>query len=161
MAVDYFLKMDGVVGESLDYIHKGEIEIESWSWGETNAGSSMLGGAGAGKVSMQDFNFTMRVNKASPTLMKAGATGQRFKTATLAGRKAGVEKTPTDYLTFRFYEVAVTSYQTGGARGGDVPIDQVSLNFAKIEVEYRQQKPDGTYALPDVFKFDLAMNAPY
>ena len=156
--VDYFIKLDGIKGESTDAKHKDEIDIESWSWGETNtrAGGS-AGGAGAGKVSMQDFHFVMRLNKSSPTLMQACATGQHIKTATLTARKAG--KDQQEYLTFKLRDVLVSSYQTGGSEQGDVvPTDQVSLNFAKIEVEYRQQKADGTLAPAAQFRYDLKAN---
>ena len=87
-AVDYFIKFDGIKGESADAKHKDEIDVESWSWAETHA-VAPSGGGGAGKVSMQDFHFVMRLNRASPGLMKACATGQHIKTATLSGRKAG------------------------------------------------------------------------
>ena len=83
-AVDYFIKFDGIKGESSDAKHKDEIDIESWSWGATHAGTGRGGGGGgAGKVSMQDFHFVMRLNKASPALMRACATGEHIKTATL------------------------------------------------------------------------------
>jgi type VI secretion system secreted protein Hcp len=157
-AVDYFLKFDGIKGESTDAKHKDEIDIESWSWGETLAGTGRAGGgAGAGKVSMQDFHFVMKLNKASPSLMKACASGQHIKTATLTARKAG--KSQQEYLTFKFHDVLVSSYQTGGSEQGDVvPIDAVSFNFAKIEVEYRQQKPDGSLVPGAQFKYDLKAN---
>ncbi len=161
-AVDYFLKFDGIKGESTDAKHKDEIDIESWSWGATRArpAGSSGAGAGAGKVAMQDFHFVMKLNKASPLLMRACATGQHIKTATLTGRKAG--KGQQDYLTFKFHDVLVSSYQTGGFEHADVvPIDQVSFNFAKIEVEYKQQKPDGSLVSGGQFKFDLKANKPF
>jgi type VI secretion system secreted protein Hcp len=153
-AVDYFIKFDGIKGESADAKHKDEIDVESWSWGETQAGRATGGGAGAGKVAMQDFHFVMRLNRASPSLMKACATGQHIKLATLTGRKAG--KDQQDYLTFKFHDVLVSSFQTGGSEHSDVvPTDQVSLNFAKIEVEYKEQKPDGSLVPGAHFGFDL------
>ena len=159
-AVDYFIKFDGIKGESADAKHKDEIDVESWSWGETRAaGAPSGGGAGAGKVSMQDFHFVMRLNRASPGLMKACATGQHIKMATLTGRKAG--KDQQDYLTFKFHDVLVSSYQTGGSEQADVPIDQVSLNFAKIEVDYKQQKADGTLGPGAQFRYDLKANKAY
>src|SRR5947199_2258086 len=92
-AVDYFLKLDGVDGESGDSKHKGSIEIHSFSWGATNHGSHSGGsGGGAGKVVMQDFHFTMSVNKASPKLMQHCATGEHIKKATLTVRKAGKDQ---------------------------------------------------------------------
>jgi type VI secretion system secreted protein Hcp len=157
-AVDYFLKFDGIKGESTDAKHKDEIDIESWSWGETHARPAGAGaGAGAGKVAMQDFHFVMRLNKASPALMKACATGQHIKMATLTSRKAG--KDQQEYLIFKFHDVLVSSVQTSGSEHADVvPTDQVSFNFAKIEVEYKQQKPDGSLVPGAQFKFDLKAN---
>ena len=157
---DYFIKFDGIKGESADAKHKDEIDIEAWSWGETHAGAAgSAGGAGAGKVAMHDFQFVMRLNKASLGLMRACTTGQHIKTATLSGRKAG--KGQQEYLTFKFYDVLVSSYQTGGSEGDDVPTDQVSFNFAKIEVEYKEQKPDGSLAPGAQFKYDLKANKTY
>ncbi len=101
----------------------------------------------------------MRLTKASPTLMKACATGQHIKTATLSARKAG--KGQMDYLTFKLQDVLVSSYQTGGSEHADVPVDQVSLNFAKIEIEYREQQKDGSLGDASRFKYDLNANKAY
>jgi len=156
-AVDYFLKLDGIKGESADAKHKDEIDIESFSWGMTqSAAQATGGGAGAGKVSLQDFHFVMRFNQASPSLMKSCATGQHIKLATLTCRKAG--KDQQEFLTIKFSDVLVSSYQTGGSEGSDVPFDQVSLNFAKIEAEYKRQQPDGKLAPGGQFGFDLKSN---
>jgi type VI secretion system secreted protein Hcp len=157
-AVDYFLKIDGIAGESTDSKHKGEIDIESWSWGASNTGSmAQGGGGGAGKVAMQDFHFVMRENKSSPLLMLACATGQHIKTAQLTCRKAGTEQ--QEFLTIKFSDLLVSSYQTGGSAHGDiVPTDQIALNFAKIEYEYKPQKADGTLDSPAKAGWDLKLN---
>jgi type VI secretion system secreted protein Hcp len=162
MAVDYFLKLDGIEGESTDNKHAKEIDVEAWSWGESQTGSSVPGGGGggAGKVSMQDFSFVMKFNKASPKLMLACATGKHIKSARLAVRRAGQGQ--QDYLTFTFLDVLVSSYQTGGAEAsGLTPVDQVSLRYAKIEVEYKTQKPDGSLIVAGQFKYDLKQNKSY
>ena len=157
-AVDYFLKFDGIKGESADAKHKDEIDIESWSWGETQSrASGSGGGGGAGKVAMQDFHFVMKLNKASPALMQSCATGKHIKMATLTSRKAGKEQ--QEYLIIKMHDVLVSSFQTGGSEGGgDVPIEQVSINFSKIEVEYKPQKPDGSLGSGVFFKYDLKSN---
>jgi type VI secretion system secreted protein Hcp len=157
-AVDYFLKLEGIEGESQDHKHKGSIEIESWSWGETQTGSHAYGGGGgAGKVSMQDFHFVMRVNKASPKLMLACASGEHIKKATLICRKAGKEQ--QEFLKITFTDLLVSSYQTGGSGSSDiVPTDQISLNFSKIEFEYKEQKPDGTLGGAIKAGWDLKAN---
>ena len=154
-AVDYFLKIDGIDGESSKNKHENEIELESWSWGESQSGTAAHGGGGgAGKVAMQDFHFVMKVSKASPKLMLACATGEHIKKAVLTARKAGKEQ--QEYLKVTLSDLLVSSYQTGGSGHGDVvPTDQVSLNFSKIEVDYKEQKADGSLGGATPAGFDL------
>jgi type VI secretion system secreted protein Hcp len=157
MAIDYFLRIDGVSGESLDAKHKGEIDVESWSWGEAHPAAPGAGsGAGTGKVQIQDLNFTTRVSKASPSLILACASGKHFKSAVLTARKAG--KGQQEFLTFSLSDVLVSSYQTGGAEGEVVPGDSVSLNFSKIQVEYKQQNPDGSLGTSIKAGWDVKQN---
>ena len=142
---DYFLKIDGIEGESEDSKHKGEIQLNSFSWEANNDGTfSTNKGGGAGKVSMKDFKFTMDANKASPKLMLACATGQHIKSAVLTCRKAGKEQ--QEYLKYTFSDVLVSNYRTASPTDGKgaIPLDEVSFNFAKIEVEYKEQNADGT-----------------
>jgi len=141
---DYFLRVDGIPGESNDAKHKGEIEVLSWSWGEVNEAPPRGpgGGAGAGKVDMSDLTVTAQFSKASPQLLLACASGKHFKTAVLTARKAG--KAQADYLTFSLSDVLVSSYQVAGGPDANVPTDSVGLSFGKIQVEYKEQKADGS-----------------
>ena len=143
-AVDYFLKITGVDGESKDSKHKGEIEILSWQFGHQQMGTEAGGGGGgAGKVLAGDFSFIMKVSKASPKLFLACATGEHYKTAVVVARKAGKEQ--QEYLKWTFTDLLVTSFHTSGSGGSDVlPTDSVSMNFAKLEVEYKEQNEDGS-----------------
>src|SRR5438270_6686608 len=109
MASDYLLEIDGIKGESSDNKHPGTIEIDSFSWGATNSGAmSAGGGGGAGKVSFQDLHFTTKVNKSSPLLMLACASGQHIKKAVLYVRKQGGDQ--QEYYTITLADVLVTSY---------------------------------------------------
>lgn len=158
-AADYFLKIDGVPGESTDSKHKNEIDLVSWSWGETNSGKHESGGGGgAGKVTMQDFHFTMKINKASPKLFLKCANGEHIKEALLTCRKAGGEQ--QEYLKIKFSDLLISSYQTGGSAGGGevVPTEQISFNFAKIELSYAPQKPDGKLDSPVVHNYSVKEN---
>jgi type VI secretion system secreted protein Hcp len=142
-AVDYFLKVDGVEGDSPDSKHKNEIEIESWSLGATNTADVGTTGLGSGKVSFHDFNFVMKVNKASPKLMLACASGEHIKKVVLTCRKAG--KDQQEFLKYVFSDCMVSSFHQGGsAQGSIVPQDQISIAFSKIENEFKGQKPDGS-----------------
>lgn len=141
---DAFLKIEGIEGESADSKHKGEIQLESFSWSEHQTGTaSHGGGSGAGKVAMQDFHITKKVDKASPKLMLACADGEHIKKATLTCRKAG--KDQQEFMKWTFSDVLVSSYSIGASAAGDhLPMEQVSVNYSKVEMEYKEQKADGT-----------------
>ncbi len=156
--VDYFLKLDGVPGESTDHKHKEEIDVESWSWGVTQSGTAGHGGgSGAGKAVPQDFHFTKKHDKASPVIFINCTTGKHFKSAVLTARKAGEGQ--QEYLKITMEDVMVSSYQVGGSEGSNiVPIDQVSLNFSKLEISYKEQKGDGTLGGEVKQKYDFSAN---
>ncbi|MEP6946611.1 MAG: type VI secretion system tube protein Hcp [Acidobacteriota bacterium] len=158
MAVDFYLKIDGIKGESKDSTHSDEMQIQSWSWGESNSGSGTLGGGhGSGKVSMQDFHFVIDYGVHSPLLFKACAVGTHIPNAVLTCRKAGGDQ--VEYLTWKFTEVLISSYQTGGsAHGAELPTDQCSFNFTKIEMIYKEQKSDGSLGGNVNAGFDIKTN---
>lgn len=156
-AVDYFLKLESIDGESQDSKHKNEIELLSWSFGATQGGTMATGGGGgAGKVQMHDFHFVKQVSKASPKLMLACANGEHIPKAVLIARKAG--KDQQEYLKITLTDVLVSSYHTSGSGQGGLPVDEIALNFGKIEVEYKEQKADGS--LGGIIKtgYDLKQN---
>ena len=156
MAIDYFLKIDGIEGESADSKHKAEIDLLSYSFGAVQTGTqSSGGGGGGGKVQMHDFSFNMHINKATPKLLLACATGEHIKKAVLTCRKAGKEQ--QEYLKVTFSDLLVSSYNTGGS-GADIPVESISLNFAKIEFEYKEQKADGTLGGAVKAGYDLKAN---
>lgn len=159
MAINYFLKIDGIPGESKDAKHKGDIDVGVWSWGETaSAPSAPGGGGGTGKVTIQPFTFTSRISKASPLLMLACASGKHIKNAVLTARRGG--QAQAEFLIMTFEEVLVSSYQTAaGGEDGSASLDSVSLTFSKIRVEYRETKPDGTMGTPVIFAWDVVRNA--
>jgi len=135
MAFDAFLKLDGVDGDSTDRNHKGEIEIQSFSWGLSQTGAHGTGGGGgAGKVSFQDIHFSSKVNKSSPLLMKNCAQGTHIKKAVLTVRKAGGDQ--QEYYVVKMEDLLVSSYDSAGEEAGDAPADAFSINFAKIEFAF-------------------------
>ena len=153
-ASDYFLKIEGVEGESTDAKHKGQIEIDSFSWGVSNAGS-MAGGGGAGKASFSDLHVTKTVDKSSPKLMLAVATGEHLRTLDLTLRKAG--GTSMDYYVIHLEEVLVSSYSTTGSTG-DTPMEELSFNYQKITWEYIPQNADGTAGAAVKAGYDVKAN---
>lgn len=157
MPTDYFLKLDDIKGESMDSKHKEEIEIESFSWGEVQPGTAGHGGgAGAAKVQRQDLSLTKKFDKSSPVLMIACATGQHFKQAVLSIRKAGGDQ--QDYLKMTMDELIVSSYNTNAGSGELIPTESVTLNFTKLEMSYKEQKPDGSLGAEVKQKYDFGAN---
>lgn len=158
MALDMFLNIEGEIGgESQDEKHKGEIDVLAWSWGLSQSGSfHQGGGGGAGKANFQDISVTKWIDKSSPILMLYCANGDHFTKASLVVRKAG--KTPLEYMKIDMEDVLITSVSTGGSGGEDRLTENVSLNFRKVTVSYKEQLKDGTGAAPKSFEWDIAAN---
>jgi type VI secretion system secreted protein Hcp len=158
MASDIFAKLGDIKGESLDSKHKDEIEVLSYSWGVSNAGSMAHGsGGGEGKATFHDLSFVHKIDKASPNLMLACATGTHLKEATITHRKAGKEQ--HEYLIVKLNDVIITGVTHGGS--GDGHSENVSISFAKVDFQYKMQKPDGSLDAPVNFKYDLKANKIY
>src|ERR1700740_3580163 len=142
MAVDMFLKIAGVDGESRDKVHKKEIDVLAWSWGMSNSGSAHVGGgAGSGKVNVQDLSVTKYVDSSSPNLILAACQGTHYSDATLVVRKAG--GTPVEDIKIKMTEVFISAVSTGGSGGEDRLTENVVLNFAKFNLDYTPQDEKG------------------
>lgn len=139
MAVDMFMKLGDIKGESTDDKHKEEIDVLAWSWGVSNAGSTH--GGGGGKANVQDISFTKYVDKSSPNLMQFCCSGKHFDKALLTVRTAGDK--PLEYLKVNLETVKITSVSTGGSGGEDRLTENVTLNFSKYKVSYQPQGKDG------------------
>ena len=158
MAESWFLKIDGLDGESTDVNHKDEIDVLSWSWGVAHPGGGGPGsGAGAGKPTFQDFQFVARISKASPMLFLACASGTRHKAAALSGVRSASKGTSAEFLKYKLSDVVVTTDQHSGSEGGE-PVEQFSLNYSKIEVSYVPQTATGKVGAVVQAGFDVKMN---
>jgi len=134
MAVDMFLKLNGVTGESKDKVHTKEIDVLSWSWGLMNSGSAHVGGgAGSGKVSVQDVTLSKFVDSSSPKLMLACCNGTHYPSAVLTVRKAGGK--PVEYIKVKMEEILIAGVSTGGSYSEDRLTENIILNFAKVSMD--------------------------
>lgn len=157
MAVDMFLKINGIKGEAKDKTHKDTIDILAWSWGASNSGSAQMGGgSGAGKVNVQDLSFTKFIDKSSPELFYHCCSGKHIPDALLTVRKAG--DTPLEYLKITLGDVLVTSVSTGGSGGEDKLTENVTLNFATVKVHYTEQDAKGGAASQPQSGWDIRQN---
>ena len=140
MALDSFLKLDGIKGESQVKGFEEQIQILAWSWGMSQSGSAQSGtGAGAGKVNVSDISFTHYVDSSTPTLMGACCSGKHFPKATLTMRKAGGDAA-LKYVTITLEDLLITSVSTGGE---DLLTENVTVSFARYKFAYQPQSKQG------------------
>jgi type VI secretion system secreted protein Hcp len=158
MAVDMFLKIAPIMGESKDKQgHEGEIDVLAWSWGASQSGTThMGGGGGSGKASFQDLSLTKYVDAASADLLKYLSMGTHIASGLLTVRKAGT--TPLEYIKLEMTDIIVTSISTGGSGGEDRLTENVTLNFAKYKYTYVPQNQDGSGGTEAPFGYDIAGN---
>lgn len=157
MALDMFIDMGAIKGESRDKEMKDKIDILAWSWGMSQSGTTHSGGGGgAGKASFQDISFTKYIDSSTNAMMNALAKGTHLPTVTLTVRKAGEGQ--KKYILITLNEVIVTSISTGGSGGEDRLTENVTLNFAKFSFAYTPQDSKGTIAGDKTFTWDIAEN---
>ena len=144
-AVDMFLKIDGIPGESTDSVHKGEIEVLAWSWGMSNSGSTHTGpGGSTGTVNIQDLSVTKFLDKSSPFIFLKCANGEHIPSAKLTVRKAGGEKSGVEFFTLEMENMIFSSVSTGGSSGEDRLTENITLNFSKVTWTYTETESDGS-----------------
>ena len=159
MAVDMFLKIDGVEGESKDKAHTKQIDVLAWSWGLSNSGSAHTGGgAGSGKVNVQDVSITKWIDSASPKLVLACCEGSHYSQVLLTVRKAA-GKAPLEYVKITLSEVLIAGISTGGSGGEERLTENVTLNFGKFSMDYTPQQDDGSAGTAINAAWDVAGNA--
>ena len=158
MALDMFIRIGALKGESVDKVHAGKTDVLAWSWGVSNSGSAHVGGgAGAGKANVQDLSITKYIDKSTPDLLLTCCNGKHHDDAVLIVRKAG-EK-PLEYLKITMTEVLISSVSTGGSGGEDRLTENVTLNFADVKVEYVEQTKGGGTGDKPSMHWDIAGNS--
>jgi len=155
MAVDYFLKLDGIQGESQDANHKDEIQIMSWSWGASQVSSvAGTGGSGAGKADLSDFSIMTYFDKSTPKLFKSICAGQHIKSGTMSAIKSGADGKP--YLKVDFKELFVSGLQISGS--SEVPTVSLSFSYNEIKIDYSTQNEQGNITSTGAVTFNTKEN---
>jgi type VI secretion system secreted protein Hcp len=150
--VDHFLKISGIQGESQDRAHKDQIEVQSWSWGLVR--STATAGGVTGKPAFEDLSITKKVDRSTPKLVGACATGKHFLEVVLAARRAEGD---FDFLAIKLSDVTIPRFETSGEDVGSFPIDAFSFQFGRIEYSYTPQKADGTPGTPITWNWDIGL----
>lgn len=158
MSYGIFIKMDGIMGESTDAKHRGEIDVLYWSWGVTISSSTAVGGAAGatGKPIPADLKFSHFIDLASPSLIKTCASGRHIKEAVVTVQKAGAA--PQEFLIIKLYDVMVRSVETDGNALENRATENVALNFSKVEFVYNEYKQDGKLGSTNKMLWDVVGN---
>ncbi len=135
MAVDMFLKISGIPGESTDSKHKDEIEVLSFSWG-INTQQTAAGRVGrTGKVALQDFSFVKYVDGSSPALFVSACQGEHIPEAQFALARQTAKGEQQEYYKVTLKDVLISSVRPAGSAAGTMPaFEEVSLSFGSVEI---------------------------
>lgn len=159
MAVDMFLELEGIKGESEDDKKKESCHVLAWSWGMTQSATTHHGtGGGSGKVNVHDISITKHVDKATATLMQFCCKGTHVKKGKLTVRKSGDK--PLEYIKVELEDIIVASVSSGGSNGSEILTEHVVLNFRKFKYQYYPQLKDGSGGPAVEFGWDIAANKP-
>jgi type VI secretion system secreted protein Hcp len=155
MAVDYYLKLDGIEGEAVTTGFEKQIQLLSYSLGGSQTTSvAGTGGSGAGKVDLSDLSVMKYYDKASPGVFKSLISGTHIKTGVLSATKAGGGGKP--FLKISFGELFVTSNQVSAS--SEIPTESVSFSYNTIKVEYSTQNEQGILTAVGAVSYDLKVN---
>jgi type VI secretion system secreted protein Hcp len=159
MAIDMFLDLPEIPGESQKQDHEGQWDILSWSIGVVQQGSFDVGGkgGGSGKAEFQDVSIVKYVDKATPVILKSCGSGKHFDKATIYVRKAG--ENPMEYLKVELEHLIISSVQNSGAAAGDLPMESLTMNCAKVTLYYTEQQEDGSKGAQTQGGFDIRVGA--
>ena len=155
-SADIFLKLDGIPGDSTDDDHKGEIDVEAFTFNAKRAT-----GSGGGKVKFAPLRVIKVYDASSPKLMQAAASGRHIKSAVLTFRRSG-DPNRVEFLTYKLSDVVVSSYQEGGANVDQRTLgsleDEVGLNPAKVQVTEKTIDASGKAGPVVSASFDVRHN---
>jgi len=156
MAVDFYLKLDGIQGEATDASFKDQVKLLTFSWGGTQRSSVAAGGAGsgAGKVDLADLSITKYYDKSSAPLFKSLVQGTHVQTGVLSAVKAGAGGSP--FLKISLGELFVTGIHVSAS--DEVPTESVSFSYRSIRVEYSSQDSQGNLTATGPVNYDLSTN---
>lgn len=155
MAVDYFLKLDGIQGESVDANHKDEVQLMGWGWGGSQVSSvAGTGGSGAGKANLRDFTVQTYFDKATPKFFKSLCAGTHIKSGTLTAIKSGASGKP--YMKVDFKELFVSDVQITGT--SEIPTVSLALTYNEIKIDYSIQDDKGTLTSTGPVTYNVKAN---
>jgi type VI secretion system secreted protein Hcp len=162
MATNMYLKLDKIEGEATAAEHDKEIEILSWSHGFSQPTSSVRASSGATveKANHSDISITKYLDSSTDDILKMCWTGKQIKTGVITCLRSdgATDNKYVTYLKIELDEIIISNYSISGG-GGDLPVENISLNYGKIKYTYmNQKKEDGTGGNAQPISYDLVTN---
>lgn len=157
MAIDIFLKIDGINGESKDSNHKEWIDVQDFTWGASQPATlTSGGGGGAGKVNFQDLKVTAAIDKSAPIILKHSAIGRHIPKLEISVCKAGGEQ--IEYSRITLEDVIVTGVEFEGSKSNEVLFVNYSFQAVKVKNQYWEQTERGGRGPETQMAYDIKLN---
>lgn len=157
---DMFLWVDGIPGESTDDKHRDYIDVAAYHYGVSRPGQQFPVDVRPPTpvANHADLTVVKQIDRASPKLFLACCSGQHFKQVRFDVFRPG--GAPTRIIGYTMTDVIITSVKPVGSSIGDTPylMEEISFNYAQIEVRYTPIKPDGTPNADIVVRWDRQTN---
>jgi type VI secretion system secreted protein Hcp len=154
---DFYIKLEGIDGESKDSKHKNWIDVLSFNYGVSQSSSMFTGGGGGvGKASFDVLTFTHYVDRATPNLFQYCAAGRHIPTVEVSACKAGDGS--QEYMHITLTDVLVTHAGPTGSTDDARVKETVGLSYSKIKVEVKEQNADGSVGAAVTGTWDVKQN---
>jgi type VI secretion system secreted protein Hcp len=160
MAIEIFMKLDGIEGESQKKGAEDWIEIFSFSNGASNPSSVAFGtGSGAGKVDLSSLSLQKQLDKSSPKLFLNCCNGTHIANGQMVVRESSGSDTTQTYFQYDMTEVFIDSISWGGAANGGKPSESLSVSCKSLQVTYTPQSTDGSLGSKIVTGWNVTTNS--
>lgn len=163
MATEIFLNIDdkAIAGESIRSGHEGEIDILSFKFAVHHEGQKEQTGGKVtqGRAEFSDVVITKHVDKSSPKLMQACASGQHFTKAVITMRSTASDGDKVDFYIVTFNDLIISSFDNTGQSDGDALSEEIMVSYSKVGFKYTVQGKDGNNAGEVTGSWNVKTNA--
>ncbi|WP_426174464.1 Hcp family type VI secretion system effector [Massilia sp. TWR1-2-2] len=161
MAIDAYLQIEGIKGESADSAHPGWIEATGINWGvhqPKSATASTGGGHTAERAELSEISFSKLADISSPLLLQTCACGKTIPKAKIELFRADGTGARVKYFEIELENVLIGMVKPHLGGADSYLIENVNLKFSKVKWRYVQQKIGGGAGGSTIGGWDAAAN---
>ena len=157
-----YIKFTGLHGSSEETNHKQWSAVYNISGGVKRPVASGSGRQTIEKATLTDMVVVKGFDAASPQLFEKCCKGEVFKEVDIEQVSNVGGNTANTVVKIKLEDVYISNYSSNSQQSpnGVLPIETLSLNFAKIEIEYTQVKVDGKIGGKSKGKWDVPAGKP-